>query len=346
MTRTLVIASALLLGTGVAAAGVEPAAAVTVQMDQARAALELLEIRQRGGEVPEGAWRRLEATEGFRRMLERERGMDERFGLDRGIDGASFRAWAESDAALAELEGQREALAEWSRVDIGRAARMARAYLPPGTPLAATVYPLIREQRNSFVWDLESDSPAIFMFVEPGRDAAELEHILAHELHHVGVARCPGRPASGDAGLDRARRWLTAFGEGMATLAAAGGPDGDPHPFADDEARRLWQVRIDSIETDMADLEAFFVELLDGTLEGDEAGRRGMGFINAEGAPQGAFYSVGWHMASTVERRLGREALVETVCRPERLLAAYNDALEEADQPRWTEELLRRLHAR
>ncbi|MFO7653378.1 MAG: DUF5700 domain-containing putative Zn-dependent protease [Candidatus Krumholzibacteriia bacterium] len=327
---------------------------IALELDQAEAVLELLAVRAAGDEVPDSLWTRLLASEGYRRVMERERGMNERFGLDRGIDDASFRAWALSGPAPAGLAERRAALDAWREVDLQRAGEQALAYLPAGTRLNGTIYPIVREQTNSFIWDLETEHPAIFMYVEPGRDAAELEHILAHELHHVGsaMAACPDMPAAQDrpAGVRQVRRWLTAFGEGIAVLAAAGGPDGDTHPFAGPDERSAWSARLDSLASDMVELEDFLLALLEEELTGDDAGRRGMSFITRPGAPAGPFYSVGWHMAATVERVLGREAVVEADCEPARLLLAYDRAAAvlaqgdpDASLPRWSPGFLERM---
>lgn len=328
---------------------------IAIEPDQAQAVLELLDVRAAGGEVPDSLWTRLLASEGYRRTMQRERGMNERFGLDRGIDDSSFRTWALSGAALEGIAERRAALDAWLKVDLQSAGERALAYLPAGTRLHGTIYPIVREQTNSFIWDLETEHPAIFMYVESGRDAAEIEHILAHELHHVGsaLAPCPEAPPAPDrpAGVRQVRRWLTAFGEGIAVLAAAGGPDGDTHPFAGPDERSAWSARLDSLAFDMVELEAFLLALLEEDLTGDDAGRRGMSFISRPGAPAGPFYSVGWHMAATVERVLGREAVVAANCEPALLLLAYDRAVmalfqddPAASLPRWSSRLLERVN--
>jgi len=99
--------------------------------------------------------------------------------------------------------------------------------------------------------------------------------------------------------------------------AAAGGPDVHPHATDDDPAAWLvWERDVASFNTDLRRLEAFFRDLLAGRLTGEEANKRLFAFIDAEGAPQGAFYTV---------RARGRDALVKLLCDPRQLLAAYNE---------------------
>lgn len=321
---------------------------LTLQPDQARATLRILALRAGGEPVPDSLWTALHETEGYRRVMERERGMDERFGVDRGIDDASFRAWALSDGPLESWEAQRAALAAWEAVDLDAAARRALAYLPAGARLEGTIYPLVREQTNSFVWDLGTDDPAIFMYLEPGKTAPELEHTLAHELHHIGSTGACDEPGSaGTAGAEAAEamRWISGFGEGIAVLAAAGGPDGDTHPYDPPTLRAAWAGRLDSLRSDMAELESFFTAILDGDLPADSAGPTGMSFLSRPGSPQGAFYTVGWHMATAVERAMGRPAVVAAVCDPVRLLLDYQAAATAGGLPTWSSGFIDRLRA-
>jgi hypothetical protein len=319
---------------------------LSLEPDQARATLEILGLRAAGDSVPDSLWARLRSTEGYRRFMARERGMDERFGLDRGIDDASFREWALSDGALVGLEARWAALRAWERVDLDRAGSRALAYLPEQARLRGSIYPIVREQTNSFVWDTETDHPAIFMYVEPGKSAAELEHILAHELHHIGsTAACGPSPRAGvSVPAAEAIRWISAFSEGIAVLAAAGGPDGETHPHDPPEVREPWAARLDSLQPDIAELEAFLTAILDAGIPEDQIGPRGMSFINRPGSPQGPFYSVGWHMAAAVERERGRAAIITAVCDPVRLLLDYQDiAAARPGLPAWSADFIDRL---
>jgi hypothetical protein len=119
---------------------------------------------------------------------------------------------------------------------------------------------------------------------------------------------------------------LGAFGEGLAVLAAAGGPDVHPHATDNPDAWLVWERDVANFNTDLRRLEAFFRDLLAGKLPAEEANRRLFSFIDAEGVPQGPFYTVGWKMAVLVEKAKGRETLVKILCDPRALLAAYNEA--------------------
>lgn len=323
---------------------------LVVVPDQAAATLDVLQQRAGGGVIREEGWTALFATEGYRRMMEREQAINEWLGRDRGINDESFRRWATSDAALEDLPGRAAGLEAWGSVDVETAGALALAYLPEHARLRATIYPLIREQTNSFVHDLGGERPAIFMYVEPGQRPAEVEHVLAHELHHVGLTgACRGTAED----RDLPRSLLTGFAEGVAVLAAAGGPDADTHPVATPAQREAWALRMASVESDMAAFEAFMDSVFTGRLTEEEARARVFRFVATDDVPQGPFYSLGWLMASTVERELGRETLVDGLCRPERLLLDYDVAATaigardpDAAPPRWSDRLLDRLRER
>jgi hypothetical protein len=314
----------------------EPAAALSsaidlkLQPDEAQAVLDILDLRARGEAIPESAWQHLFTTEGYTRMMAREKSINERMGLHRDFTDEKHRQFFSTDTALlARRAVLHDALDAWKHVRIHDAGEQALAYLPAGTRIRGTIYPLLRAERNSFVFQPGSDNPAIFMYMDPGETPASLEHTLAHEFHHLGMASgCPPLPDTDDPRLISLYNWTGGFAEGIAVLAAAGSPDADPLPGERFELRQAWAIRQDSVAADMAALGDFFLAIRDGRLEGKEANRTGFTFISRPGFPQGAFYTVGWFMASTVERELGHRAVVDVVCTPHRLPATYNRAAE------------------
>lgn len=293
---------------------------VRIVADEAEAALAILSERREAGSVRPESWERLWKSEGFTRLKKRQ----ESFGATEVEKG--FQEYLMSDEALARLDALRESVMSLKRLDATAPARRAAVYLPAGTRLRATVYPVIKKSTNTFVFDLP-ENPAVFLYVDPDRGAADLENTMAHELHHVGMASCPEPPGHEKLSppKQRALRYLGAFSEGVATLAAAGGPDVHPHATSAPEAWLIWERDVAGFNSDLPRLESFFREVLAGDLSEEEERRRLFSFINTDEVPQGAFYTVGWKIAAVVERARGREALVKTLCDPRALLAAYNE---------------------
>jgi len=311
---------------------------VRVDAGEAEAVLAILDARSEGRPVSEAAFRRLFASAGYRRLREREAAMG------RAFTDAEFREFVLSDDLLAKREASRAAVDAWRAVRPERAAASAARYLPAGTELRATIYPVIKPRTNSFVFDLESD-PAIFFYVDPSLSKGVFENTMTHELHHVGYAAACADPASsGDEAADAVRRWVGAFGEGLAMLAAAGGPEVHPHASSPAEDRERWDRDVARFDADLKRVERFFLDILEGKLVTDaerlEAARSFYGV-------QGPWYTVGWKMAVVIERAFGRERLVATICDPVGFLELYNEAAaEDAPLPRWSPELLRRIDAR
>ena len=321
---------------------------VRLVLDQAEAVIDLLERRRRGDDLTDPDWRSLTASEGYRRLKRRQ----ESFGAT-GFDD-DFRAFIRSDDALEQLDALRRALEKWRSLDIRGAAERASAYLPPrAAPIRASIYPVIKRSSNSFVFELDSD-PAIFVYIDPERSTDELENVLAHELHHVGSAACP--PPSGidtlPAAAKRAVEWLSGLGEGLAVLAAAGGPDVHPHTISGARAWSVWERDVANFNRDVGRIEAFFTKLIAGDLaESDQ--REGLfALINTDEVPQGPFYTVGWKMAALVERLRGRDVVVDAVCDPRLLLSAYNEIAASLSLPDgdslalWSPEFLDAIGAR
>ena len=77
-------------------------------------------------------------------------------------------------------------------------------------------------------------------------------------------------------------------------------------------------------DQDLAELDRFFTEVLEGRAGGeDSVTARARTFY---GTAQGPWYTVGWKMASVIETVYGRERLVESFCDESRLLKTYNSA--------------------
>jgi len=313
---------------------------LVIVTDQAQAVLQILERRQEGKPVDDESWHRLFATEGYRRLKAREAAMG------RSFEDSSFRRFVLSDTLLARAEGLQTTLQAWRDADLDGARVRALAYLPPGSRIRARVHLLIKPKTNSFVVEPDTD-PAIMLYLDPARTRAQLENTIAHELHHIGYAAACSSSAdsASDAAVNEGRRWLGAFGEGVAMLAAAGGPDAHPHAVSPAEDRVRWDRDVANTAADLRRLETFLLDILDRRVtHPDSIGRAGMSFFGV----QGPWYTVGWLMASTVEGAAGRAALVEVLCDPVRLLRRYDAAARarpraEPALPLWSEGLLARL---
>ncbi len=326
-------------------AGTEGLVDVRVVTDEADAVLDLLAGRA-NGEVPgETDWQHLESTEGYRRLKQR----DESFGVE-AFD-AGFRDWllAVDPADLGRL---RDGVDRWRTLDAGTAGRTAQAYLPQGTPLRATIYPVLKPRANSFVFEIDTD-PAIFMYVSGETSEGELANTLAHELHHIGTrAGCPDSdpdPPSQAAG--DVLRWMGAFAEGLAMLAAAGGPNVHPHEGRPTEEWVIWERDIALFDRDLRRIERFFLDILAADLDAEAQRPRFFELISTQDVPQGPFYTVGWKMGALVEQRFGRQAVIDAICDMPRLLVAYNQIAEENPRgdggslPVWNPELLQAIGA-
>src|SRR5205085_4932339 len=169
-----------------------------------------------------------------------------------------FKTFLLSDTLLARTGALTRTLAAWKRIDARRPAAMALAYLPAGTALDATVFLEIKPQGNSFVFDLDGKR-AIFLYVSPTVTAGQLANTIAHELHHIGLSTaCSAGDTTAPAGVRRTREWMSAFGEGLAMLAAAGGPDIHPHALDDSATRARWDRDVANVGADVARVQQFF----------------------------------------------------------------------------------------
>ena len=220
------------------------------------------------------------------------------------------------------------------------AAKGALAYLPANATVRAVIFPEIKPRTNTFVFTTDS-VPGIFLYVDPARTAAQEENTLAHEMHHLGYSSaCPVRPDSSlGPVVDMLRMRLFGFGEGLAMLAAAGSATTHPHAVSDAATRARWDRDVANVGNDMKVLERWMADVLDGRVtSADSVQATAMTFYGT----QGPWYTVGWYMASTIERAFGRSRLIAAMCDPVGLMTTYNAAAS-ASQPEWTAAILRRL---
>jgi hypothetical protein len=295
---------------------------VPVRMDTGEADMVLLIARQHktGQEIEPATWNRLWETRGFRRLQAREASMK------RSLTRQEFQTFVESDALAQKIDDLSATLDRWRKVDVRAAVDRALAYLPKGTDIRATIFPVIKPQPNSFVFS--DPDPAIFLAVDSEVTPEKLANTLTHELHHIGfAAACPTRDAQSERDdlPDRqqlAAKWLSAFGEGFAMLAAAGSPDADPHAASTPEDRARWEKDLRHADEDLVSLDRFFTDILEGRLTAEKADERGFSYFGV----QGPWYTVGYQMAVTIERAFGRDELIRTFCDSRLVPAAYNRA--------------------
>ena len=316
--------------------------------DQADAALAIMERLAAGDAVTADHWSSLWQSEGYTRLLEREAAM----GRDEGF-GEKLEAWLSDPAIHGNVAAWRAAVERFRSFDANGPGNRAAAYLPDGVELEASFYPVIKHTTNTFVYDLDND-PAIFMTVDPDDSALFVESVLAHELHHVGYAQCPEQDDLPS--LSEEQRWvvryLGIFGEGIATLATAGGPLTHPHFYSTPDEWAVWERDVANVDDDHARIETFFLRVLDGRIPAAERTGTVFSFIASPDVPQGPAYTLGWKMAALIERTLGRERLVDAICDPREFLTLYNEAsaltpaADATRLPVWSEEFLARLYAR
>jgi hypothetical protein len=323
----------------------EPNSAVSVDLmtDEAEAVLGILAKRNSQLPLTEADWSRLLTSEGYVRLKAREASMK------RSFEDEAFKSFVLSQELGLQTALLRQTLDRWSTVDMQTLAKRTLSYLPDRARIRAKVYPVIKPATNSFVFDLAGD-PAIFLYLDPKVGEDKFRNTVIHELHHIGFGgSCPSKEAASE--IERlppesrtALTWMGAFGEGFAMLAAAGGPEVHPHAVSDAAERATWDRNVARLAADQSKLESFFNSVLEKRLEGDAVSKAGFEFFGE----QGPWYTLGWQMAVTIERILGRPRLVEAFCDSRKLFASYNEALaaqpsSPAPLPAWSVTLVNKL---
>lgn len=309
---------------------------LTLDVSEAEAVLAILAAPP----AADAGWRRLFATRPYLRLKQREAGMG------RGFDDDDFKRFVLSADLARRAPELRRALDAWKTTDLRAVAERVLPYLPPDAHVRATVYPVIKPRSNSFVFEAATD-PAIFLYLDPQQSPSDFANTVAHESHHVGFSDANRRYDERIKGLPenarKAAEWMGAFGEGLAVLAAAG--SADVHPMRDfkPEDRVRWDQDMQYFDQLLRQLDQFFLDVIGG------------GFARLEVADHVAFsffgyrgpwYTVGYRMGATIEKRYGRAALVDCMSDPRALLAKYNQAAAaenaagHAELPLWSAELL------
>jgi hypothetical protein len=344
---SLVFLTSLLLVSCVAGQSGGGRVQLTFDTSEADQVLAILSLRSAGKPIDNAQWGKLFATEPYQRLKVREQEIAKRFKDSRTVlTDENFKEFVLSDALLARASRLQEALDQWRKADLTAAGEGVLQYLPQSAVIRANVFPVIKPRTNSFVWE-PSTNPAIFLYLDPDISAAKFANTVAHELHHIGLASSQAEYQERIKPLpERAHsvaEWVAAFGEGLAMLAAAGSPDVDPHAASGNDERARWQHDLANFNTDLEAVEAFFLDILAGKFPSQEAlQQKGSSFFGL----QGPWYTVGYKMAVIVEKRYGRQVLIQTMQDPRRLLVLYNQAAEEQNAgskdklPLWPGEVL------
>ena len=223
--------------------------------------------------------------------------------------------------------------------------------LKPGDQIKATIYPSIKPAENSFVFEVDTD-PAIFLYLDTEKTKEDFENTVAHELHHIGFGTaCPLKEIAADTAkqpdkVKMVRKWVSAFGEGFAMLAAAGSPDVHPRATATQEQHERWDMDMGQFYQNRLELDNFFMKILKGELSGDKADAQAFTYFGY----QGPWYTVGYRMDVVLEGAIGRQKLIQAMCDGS-VLAEYNESVKGITGPRglppgkpmWSPEIIKAL---
>ena len=325
---------------------------LTLDTSEADQVLAILALRNQGKPVADSEWQKLFATAPYQRLKQREKAIGESFhDPTRAFTDDDFRRFVLSADLLPRAAALSSTLDRWRKADLRQDATRVLAYLPADAALHAKVYPVIKPVTNSFVWDLSSD-PTIFLYLDPEVSREKFENNVTHELHHIGLGsvgpiynkKIAALPEPAHTAAD----WMGSFGEGFAMLAAAGGPDVDPHAASSPTEHARWEHDMGQFNDDLRAVNQFFLDILNAKFASSDAiGEKAGSFFGV----QGPWYTVGYKMSVMVEKRFGRPALIGTMLDPRCLLVLYNRAAAEQNAagkpplPLWSADVLSAVHA-
>jgi hypothetical protein len=209
--------------------------------DEADAVLQILAKKENAQEITEADWQKVFTSEGYVRLKKRELSFQRRF------EDSDFKQFVLSDNLAKRRQSLAETLARWKETDVNRVAQLPLAYLPQTAQIRAKIYLVIKPLENTFVFDIPED-PAIFLYLDPAVSKEKFENTYAHELHHIGYGTgCPTQKTADEikqlpTNTQKVLKWIGAFGEGFAMLAAAGGANINPHAVSPPEERARWEL--------------------------------------------------------------------------------------------------------
>lgn len=325
---------------------------LTLDASEAERVLEMLALRSEGKSINKEQWQKLFATEPYQRLKKREIFIGQYLrDTTRVLTDEKFKAFVLSDKLLIPAPELQATLDHWKQANLRAAAESVLRYLPDFAMIRAKIYPTIKPQHNSFVWEVSTD-PAIFLYLDPTVTSEQFTNTVGHELHHIGLSSVSLQQAKATGSLDSLARivaqYAGAFGEGMAMLAAAGGPDIHPHAVSPKEDRERWDNDMKNFNSNLLSVDSFFVAIFDGKFKNEDAiQEKGFTFFGI----QGAWYTVGYNMSVLVEKKFGRAALIQTMLDPRQLLALYNRIAKELNATSnerlalWSENVLKQVGA-
>ncbi len=317
---------------------------VQIITDEAEAVLQILEKKEGLEEITNADWQKVFLSEGYIRLKKRE------ISMQRPFEDSDFKDFVLSDNLVKRRKPLSETLVKWKEIDLDHPAELALSYLPPNAQIRAKIYPVIKPRENSFVFGIPED-PAIFLYLDPNITKEKFENTVAHELHHIGYGSgCQTEKTAGEikvlsADTQKVLKWIGAFGEGFAMLAAAGGADIHPHAVSSPDDRARWDKDLANFNNDVETLEVFFLNLANGKLSDKEQNETARSFYGI----QGPWYTVGWQMSVVIEKTFGRAKLIECICDQRKLLPTYNKAVKKYDRQNnthlalWSKRLIKKL---
>jgi Putative zinc dependent peptidase (DUF5700) len=320
---------------------------VQVQLGTSEAdrVLAILAKRKQTQPITDADWQALFATEPYQRLKKREAAMH------RDFDDDDFRKFVLTDEVKQQYDELARTLAAWKKADLSAGGLRVLQYLPAQATIHVKVFPEIKPKHNSFVFDVDTD-PAIFLYLDAKVSQQEFDNAVSHEMHHIGLSSTnklyEEKTEKLTPAAQKVAQWMGAFGEGLAVLAAAGGPDVPPNRYSQPDVQQNWEVGMRNFDQDLRTLNEFFLQVLDGHLQDEAVDQKASTFF---GDIQGPWYTVGYRMAVLVEKRYGRAALIECMLDRRLLLARYNQAAEELNASGtdhlalWSPEVLKGLIA-